>query len=472
LAITLPLAAVLNIWQDEAYTLDTTGRGFAYAFHQAIGFEQNAPLYFVFMTFWRHFGNGIFYLRLPSVLCVALTVALVPAIARRYFPRENPLPITAVVACNPFVIWAGVEMRVYAFVILLSALLLLAFYDAFAKERPGIWPAIGYAACVAAALYTQYYMAFLIAGQGIAVAIYYRRALARFVFAVAAGALSFVPMIALLPGQVQNFKDGFAAPSLLRALVGLLGILLRYVLPLPLVHSKLAYAGIGAALALALLVTRPRLSRSGNASVLVTTLCATVLFAAGTFAFGVHVLDRHAASLYLPSTLSVFALFSFLTASVERRAAVAWSCAAVVLSLLTLGRTYGALAKPGDWARVAAYIHARETADEPIVVFEAENAVPLAYYYHGLNRIVPIPHGVDFHRYQVTRFVIHDQAELIATMPSERRLWLVTAGSCASSDVEFGCERLERFVARRYRVQSDVNFYGAEVRGLERAGTR
>jgi hypothetical protein len=351
-------------------------------------------------------------------------------------------------------------------------LLLLAFYDAFAKERPNIWSAIGYAVCVAAALYTQYYVAFLIAGQGIAVAIYHRRALARFALAAAGGALAFVPMIALLPAQVQNFKDGFAAPSLARALVGLVGILLHYVFPLPLAHSRLAYAGIGAALALALLVVRPRLSGSGNASVLLTTVCAIVFFAAGTFAFGIPVFHRHAASLYFPSTLSVFALFSFLSAPVERRTAVAWSCAVVALSLLTLGRTYSALAKPGDWARVAAYIHARETPDEPIVVFEAENALPLAYYYRGLNRIVPIPHGIDFHRYQVTRFVIHDQAELMVAMPSERRLWLVTAGWCSASNVQFGCAKLEQFVSRRYRVESDVKFYGAEVRGLERTSMR
>ena len=90
LAITLPLASLLNIWQDEAYTLETTSRGIGYAFAQAVGFEQNAPLYFVVISIWRHLGDGIFHLRLFSVACIAVTVLLTPAIARRYVPRSNP----------------------------------------------------------------------------------------------------------------------------------------------------------------------------------------------------------------------------------------------------------------------------------------------------------------------------------------------------------------------------------------------
>jgi hypothetical protein len=404
------------------------------------------------------------------VLCIAATVLLTPAIARRYVPRVDPLLPTAVVACNPFVVWAAVEMRVYALIVLVSALLLLTFYDAFMKKPPSLASAAGYAACVAGALYTQYYLAFLIVAQGITLAIYCRKSLPRFALAGVAGALAFVPMLAIIPGQVQNFKDGFASPSLVHALAGLAGILLRYVLPLPVPHAKMFYAAILAAAALALLAVRPKPSVAENGPILVTTAFASLLFAAGTYASGVHILDRHAALLYLPSTLGLFAVLCSLPAPLRRRATLAWTCLVVVLSALMLGRTYGALAKPGDWPRVAAYLRAHETGDEPIAVFEAENALPLSFYYHGSNRVVPIPHGVDFRSYRVSRFVIHDDAELAGAIPAERRLWLVTAGACTSANVQFGCTTLERFVARCYRVESDVKFFGSEVRGIERNG--
>jgi hypothetical protein len=467
LAVTVPLAALLNIWQDEAYTLHTIGRGAGYAFAEAIGFEQNAPLYFVLMTVWRHFGHGVFQLRLFSVLCIAVTVLLTPAIARRYVPQINPLLPAAVVACNPFMVWAAVEMRVYAMIVLVSALLLLTFHDAFVKKPPSAASAAAYAACVAVALYTQYYMAFLIAAQGISAAIYYRRSLLRFALAGAAGALAFVPMLAIIPAQVQNFKDGFASPSLVRALVGLVGILLRYVLPLPVAHSKIFYALIVAGVAVALLVARRKRGGSGSPAVLVTTAGAVALFAVGTYASGVHVLDRHAASLYLPATIGVFALFAYLPGPLARRLTLGWTCAIALLSVLTLARTYQALAKPGDWPRVAAYLQAHETGGQPIAVFEAENALPLSFYYRGSNRVVPIPNGIDFRRYRVSRFVVHDEAELTGALPRQRWLWLVTAGACTSANVQFGCVTLERFVSQCYRVRSDVEFFGSEVRELE-----
>lgn len=470
LALTLPLAAILNIWQDEAYTLHTTGGSVAYAFAQAIRFEQNAPLYFVALTLWRHLGESVFHLRLFSVACIGLTVALTPALARRYLPRVSPLLVAVVVACNPFMVWAGVEMRVYALIVLVSALLLLTFYDAFADERPSLSATIAYGCCVAVALYTQYYLAFLIAAQALVVAVYYRKRLLAFLIAACAGAVAFVPLLAIVPGQVANFKDGFAAPSLPHALVGLAGILLRYVLPLPVAHSKVLYAGIVAALVVALAIVRPKRA-GGDGPLLLMTGAAVALFALGTYAFGVHVLDRHAASLYLPATLSVFAFAASLETP-RARLALAWSCLVIVLSVLVLGRTYWSLAKPGDWPRVASYIRDRESGGEPIVVFEAENALPFAFYYRGRNAVVPVPHAVDFRRYRVSSFVIHGRADLAASMPGSRRVWLVTAGACASANVQFGCAFLERFVAHRYRVVSDARFFGAEVRLLERRSLR
>ena len=468
LAIALPLAGLLNLWQDEAYTLHTTGRDLTYAFAQAIGFEQNAPLYFLVMTLWRHAGESLFFLRLVSVVCIAAAVALVPALARRYVPAVDPAWVTAAVAVNPFAIWAAVEMRVYAAIVLLSALLLLTFFDGFLGEKRSRSAAFAYALCAALALYTQYYLAFLIAAQAIALLIYRRRAVAPFALAAGAAALAFAPMLAIVPAQVQNFKGAFAAPSLLHSFVTLTGILLRYLLQLPFEHAKIAYAAIVAALAVAAVAARKAFVARTVPPIVTIAACAFVIFAAGTYAAGVHVLDRHAASLYLPVTLSAFAAIALLKPPASVRAAAVWTCVAVAASLIALGVTYRALAKPGDWARATAYVRAHERPGEPIAVFEAENALPFAYYYDGPNRIVPIPEGVDFRRYDVSSFVVRDDAQLAAAMPRTARLWLVTAGECKASNIAFGCGLVEGYAARRYRVLSDESFFGSRVRLVER----
>src|SRR5262249_50643382 len=163
---------------------------------------------------------------------------------------------------------------------------------------------------------------------------------------------------------------------------------------------------------------------------------------------------------YLPATLSLFALIASLPAQRRGRVAIGWCVAVVVLSLVTLGRTYASAANSGDWIRVTRYLEAHERAGEPIVVFEAENALPLAYYSRGPNRIVPVPQAVDFHRYEVSAFVIRNSTALESAIPPQSRLWLVTAGACKSANVDFGCSTLERFVGDRYRIESDAAFHG------------
>jgi hypothetical protein len=54
LSVTVPLAASLNIWEDEAFSLNTSGAGVGYAIRQALHFELQPPLYFVLLTLWRN----------------------------------------------------------------------------------------------------------------------------------------------------------------------------------------------------------------------------------------------------------------------------------------------------------------------------------------------------------------------------------------------------------------------------------
>lgn len=467
LAVTLPFAYVLNLWQDEAYTLQTTSGDLGYAFHQAITFEQNAPLYFMLLTLWRHINGSIFFLRLFSVVCAAATALLLPGLARRYLSYVNPALPTFAVAWNPFFIWAALEMRAYALIILISAAMLLTFFDAFLAERPRWDATVAYAACVSIGLYTQYYLAFLVLAQAVTVLLYRPRAFARFTAAGAAGALAFLPMLLVVASQVQNFRGGFTPPaSVLASSFVLAGILARYVLPLHVPHASAFYAALGAGAVVVAIAKRRAFTTNGNGTILVTGALAFVAFSVGVYAGGVHILTRHAAYLYVLAVLSVFAALTFITPTLRRRSTTAWFALALIASSIALVQTYASLSKAGDWSRVSAYISAREHANEPIAVFEAENALPLAYYYHGPNRIVAIPHAVDFRNYDVTRFVVHNEAELAAAMPRPNHLWLITAGQCRSANITFGCDIVDHFVAARYRVDADATFHGSRARLL------
>src|SRR5262249_37948098 len=135
LCLTLVLGASLNVWHDEAFSLHTTDRGPLDAIRQAITFELQPPLYFLLLNLWRHLDSSVFCARLFSILCVALTLALMTRIASNLFPSIHPLWFGTFLAANQFVIWAAVEIRCYALVLCLSAGLFACFLEAYIEER-------------------------------------------------------------------------------------------------------------------------------------------------------------------------------------------------------------------------------------------------------------------------------------------------------------------------------------------------
>lgn len=472
LAITVPLALMLNVWQDEAYTLHTTGSGLRFAFAQAVGFEQNAPLYFVVLTLWRSLNGSIFFLRSFSLLCAALAVWLTPAIVQRYLPDIDRRWVTIAVAFNAFSIWAALEMRVYAAIILLSALLLLTFYDAFLTRTPPVRAWIFYTVCCIAALYTQYYLAFLIAGEG-AYLLLSRRgsSFLKYCAAGIAALAAFAPMLAILPGQMQNFRGIYSAPETpLHSAATLVSIAARYLLaPGALPHTTWIYAFVALVIAaFAFFLRRHIAFPKGDAAALpIITVTAYVLLAAVIYVTREHLLNRHAASLLLPTVFSAYAVAALLREPFRTRAVIGWSCLSLAFAGAALWMTYAPLAKPGDWIRVNAYIRQHESAGQPIAVFQAENELPFLYYYRGLNRVTAIPRAVNFRRYDVADFVVRDEAQVDRAMPrSTKGIWLITAGECTSANVQYGCGVIESYVAAHYRVVQDAAYYKSRIRLL------
>lgn len=473
LAVTVPLAFLLNVWQDDAYTLHTTHDGIAYAFSQAVTFETNAPLYFVLETLWRHLNESAVWARFFSVFCGAGVVAVMPALARRYVPQLPPLPIALASALNPLLIWAGLEIRLYAMVILLSALLLLLFYDAFIVENRGFGSRMLYGAVAITAAYTQYYLLFLVAAQGAVLLLTRRRTFRAYVLTGFAVVLGFAPMASLVISQMREFGSGVTPPTLLDCVRWLAEILTVYVLPLnALPGSHLLYAAAAIAVIGSVLVWRRSFAARGQTLVLEILAAAYVIFVLGLFAAGEPIFTRHAASLFVPAILSAFAICTFLRPSVRGRAFAAYTIAAICVEAAALFATYRQVAKPGDWIRVASFITAHETSNEPIAVFEAENALPLSYYYRGKNRIVAVPRPIDFRSFDQRAFVVHTQADVerpIRRAGGAGMVWFVTSGSCNASNIQFGCGVVERSIARDYRVVSSQRFYKATVRLLRPA---
>jgi hypothetical protein len=176
------------------------------------------------------------------------------------------------------------------------------------------------------------------------------------------------------------------------------------------------------------------------------TAAAVLLFLAVRVGItGPHLMQpRHTAALYLPALLTVFSAVLLLAEPRRRWALRIWTGAMILLTAASMAQTYSALARIGDWARVAGFLERNARPGEPILVLTAEAAIPLQRYYRGPNPLLPLPTGEDFK--------VYDTREL--ELRSEQH-WL---------GIDYGFGVLEGYLAKRYKVERNVLFYGTRVR--------
>ncbi|HXN08446.1 MAG TPA: hypothetical protein VN860_02160 [Candidatus Acidoferrales bacterium] len=475
LVLTVWLSAVLNIWVDESYTLHTTSLSVAETARHALTWEVQPPLYFVLINLWRHLGGGIFFVRLFSVIAVALGVYIAGLVASAYVSDRYRLWVMAALAFNPFVVGSAVEARVYGLVFLWSALLMWLFYLGYLRPGGTVSSRIGFAIVAAAALFTQYYTGFLLPGCAAILVLQRRwRELGVFVGWMALVGLSFIPAALYVRSEISTNAVNFANPS------GFFGNLIHAAQILTLDQLPVDWAGytarhlvyvVVAILIVIILWRSDKVSLKELAATAGTMLVvAVILFVAAVTLAHMPISSHYLDAFHLPAFIVLFGFVGSLRSIAGQRAIVIAAMALVVTNLLSVANDYRALANYGDWSRVAAFISARESNHQRIVVFDAQSALPLAYYYRGRNPIVPLPHAMQFDRYDLHDVALHSESEVTEalgyTPRASTELWLVTSDACRRVPVNFRCELLDDFVARNYETKLDQHFYGTRVRLL------
>ncbi len=476
LSITLFLAAMLNIWVDEAYSISTSGGSIEYTLRQALYFELQPPFYFVLLNIWRRLNDSIFFARLFSVTCAALTLIVTSSLARRFLERIHPAWVVTAVAFNPFIIWAAVEIRGYALVILLSALLLLFFYDGYLAAAPQRSRQWYYLLCSILALYTQYYLGFLLlTGVFVLLALKRGRALLAYLLGMVMVSICFMPMAKIILAQVHDHtKTIVNTISWFKSLGIISWRVQEYLLPIKWAHLMVWRRWIlrlGALVAIVLLIRRRHIYFTrATISLWITTAILSLCFLVVLRLTGAELfLPQHTAALFLPITLIVF---SIIMAIGGKRGLILWSLFALLFNVSSLWVQYAPMAKSGDWSRVASYLVANENAGQAIMVFHADGVLPLAHYYSGKNVLIPIPKKTQLERFDLQNFVVRDEEQLISVFSSvsgeQQKVWLITDNACGYLDVNFNCPLLEEFISKYYIVESDKSFFRSRVRLLRR----
>lgn len=506
LVITLPLAAVLNVATDESFSLLTTSQSFGHALHRGLWFELQPPLYFGLLNLWRQaFGDSIFAARLLSVLCGALVVLLAGGLSRRYLPRVHSPRIVALLALHPFVIWAAVEIRLYALMLLVSMLQLITFHDGFltgpdrtSREdelnrcRSRVW----YLVLAVIGLYTHYYSGFLLVVNAAVLLVHRRwRSLGIYLLCMTMAGFCFAPMLLVVPEQVGEHTIGAAATDARGAVQAVLWQAEHYLLPVSvrpdaseLERSRIVWPLLILSAPLLLLAGSLRscwkqgtIRPTGFHELLFWNQSVTALLIAGllllAFVAVVHVTGpelfefRHGVALFIPLTLAACAIVAAIGGN---RAIGWWTCLVLCFSIPVLGQNYATLSKGGDWKRVARWIESSEKPGEPVVVFIPWAALPLSHHYDGRNELVVIPRPEEGLTYRMSEYVLDSPEQIDERIEPALKngdgLWLVTSGPKKYVGVEFGFDVLDEWLTKRFTVEEDVTFNGSRVRYLKRRG--
>ena len=482
LAIALTLAYWLNIWADEGSTLYATQDGFLTAFHNAASEQRQAPLYFWLLSLWRSINQSIFFARAFSVICSAIAIWVFARTAERLFSARTALLATAFFALHPYLFWASLEIRVYSFTILLTIILIRTFFVAFWQEDEKWqshvrYPKAWFLIVAIVALYTNYYLGFVLVGLFVALLVTrkWREALNYLGLMLVAG-LAFLPLAVDLRAELLAKRGGYQDEKyVIEGLRTLWHHVHTFVLPteiltdnepsiLSVIRLWLMRALV-VALAIAAIIKRRSLSQNTLIlGAIAGTICLLMLIA--YFFVGTqYIAIRHAAMLFVPAVLGLASLLSDIfheTSERVLRPLIAIACVVVAVSfsysLITL---YPNVTKRGDWARVAEFIRQNEGPNEPIVVFTTFDALSLPYYYKGANRILPDERFFDFPAPQEapgsSESLVLETNFVISEIPPEaERVWLAVNEKCL---VTRACVPLQNYIDANYTIEIERDFY-------------
>ncbi len=480
LAVAVPLAYTLNIWADEASTLYTTQNGFFRAFQNLFTDEKQAPLYFLLLSLWRKLNDSIFFARLFSIICSLLAIVVFSRLARKIWEEKPALLLTAIFALHPYLFWASLEIRLYSLIILITCLLFLFFHDGYLREDSTSKKSqYFYVLASIAALYTNYYLGFLLVGAFVALLILRRLREAKSYFVQMLGVgIAILPLFYIISFQFSDRVITFQEEkSFIEGIKILWNHFLTFVLPTEIYTTEEGSAFsfvrlwiVRLSIAAVLIILLKNKLKDLDKNVLAFGTMAAVCGAFFLFVYfrlgSGYVEIRHAAVYFVAIFIAVSAVLEKILPK------KLWVLAAILYSVFfsyAIYAMYPNLTKRGDWARVAAFIEQTEKPNQPIVIFPVYESLSLPFYYRGANKILPDEKIFAFFTEGKigTPDSFRNQIEFVISKipPDSPEIWLLTDENC---EIKESCLPLENFVEANYTVIEEKDFYKEKVRLLRK----
>lgn len=218
--LVIRLAATRSIWLDEAIAVSQARMPFGDMLTELRFGDVHPPLHSAILWFTvRVLGSGELAVRLPSIIVGTLIIPVLYAMGRELYGRSSGVIAAIFGSVAPFLVWYSQEARMYALFMLFGLAAVWTQIRILKTERRGAW--VLYVVATALLLWTHYFAVLQVAAQ-------------QLVFAAFA---------------FRRFREGRAAPFLMRWIGSLALIALAVVPMLPILRDQLvAYGNRGTAL--------------------------------------------------------------------------------------------------------------------------------------------------------------------------------------------------------------------------------
>lgn len=413
--LTLPLAYILNIRQDEAYSLHTTSKGLVFAFHQAISFEMQPPVYFTLLSAWRFINDSIFWARVFSILSVFLAVVLVDRllegkVKQRFFPVMFLL-------MHPVSIWAALEIRVYAFTLLTTSAYLFFFLKYYEPNPKNYRNRIIHIFLIIIGLFSYYYFGFVLAGVAFYLLITNRKLLFKTLPDFFLPVILLIPKASTILNQIAGHQ-GMSNPedfSLLNLTkYWMVDFFDMFFVPVFFLGPNFAFNLFArlAFLAIILFViikNRHNLVALINNHFFAVSVLLVFAFSILKFILGpVFASHPHATLSLIPLTIT---LIIFLASLKRQMLFNAFFIGLISISFLSHYSVYNKLYKKYNVKSLAGFLHSKPI-DIPVFIYTNESYEVLKYYVKDERKIFPLPKRIDFVEFDLMDWVITDPKTL------------------------------------------------------------
>jgi len=196
------------LWWDEGYTVWFVGRPIP-DMVRLTSLDIHPPLYYALLHLWTALvGMGPIELRLFSVAIGVLSIPAIYLLGREIWGKREGCLAAWILAIAPFHVYYSQEVRMYGLVTLFGMLAILFGYR-FMAEEAGKWTLPAYVLAIDAALYTQYYAAFVWAG--VAIYVYFaipKSKKARWLAAQAISLALYLPWVLYAGSRLFHYVQG------------------------------------------------------------------------------------------------------------------------------------------------------------------------------------------------------------------------------------------------------------------------